>query len=478
MQALTEWNPHWFGGAVTPRALKYPQERAVVPHWLNDLLDPPDRMWALKPGPRQVGKTTSLGHVAKRLIEQQGVAARRVTIASLDDDLILDASSGRLETIIESAMEQRTPTPQEPAFLLLDEIQAFPDWAHQLKAAWDRHHMHLRVLATGSSAVKLLRPASADFHGRVRTVTVHPMKFREIVAGHPDTHKHADQKTLDTILRLARQARESLIDGHEAFGAAVNELHGMLEAKGLSRHLRQLWLEYCAWGGYPAVRPGAKIEPAQRLDRFEGAWSTIVANDVVAGGIRKFREFRLLMRHIALNPGGKFEPFGIGNKLDIPGQTIQEWKNALDDLMLVQQLPSLKTNLAPAKGRDKAYPTDPGWCSYFRGNVEPQIDPDATGTGLIVETVLVDHLRRALFNLQSTTVLPIGYAAKPEVDVVAQLRDKRLLFEAKYSTAPQTHLSKVGRPDDLRIVATRDRFETAPLGGSHMIPAQEIAFLC
>lgn len=478
LEPLRAWNPHWYGHDVSPRILKHANQRTLVARWLDELANPPDDRWGLKAGPRQVGKTTSLGHVAHGLIHDVGVEPRRVAIVPMDDEAVLEASQGKLRDILSTLAEVHAPAAGKPNFLLLDELQGFPDWAAQLKTAWDRHHAELRVLATGSSALQLRRPPSADIHGRIRTVTVHPMKFREVLMAHPAFRERTDEPTRAQIQELAKAARESLRDGHEAFGRALGEFHGVIHAGNLHAIVRQIWMEYCAWGGFPATRPGASAGPVEKLDRFEGALNTILARDVVIKGVRKLRSFRRVLRHIARNPGGKFEPYSIGNRVDAGGSVVEEWKRILEDVMVVQQLAPLKPNLQPANGRDKAYSLDPGWTSYFRGHAAPALDPDDALVGLIVESVIVDHARRLRFNVAGTTALPIGFVERPETDIALDLGGRWLLIEVKYRTQPDSNLSQVGDDDAIRVVTTKDRFETSLPGATHFLPSDEFALIC
>lgn len=476
LEPLRPWNTHWAGAPVTERVLKHPVARAAVAKWVEDLRSDAQEQWSLRPGPRQVGKTTSLGHVARLLLADASIDPRQVVIVPADDPDILESSEGRFEAIIHAATSQFAPTRSRPLFLLVDEIQEFPDWAKQLKTAWDKRHHTVRLLATGSSATRILRPVNADFDGRIRTITMHPMKFREVVEAHPERGARFGDADWRTLRQLVNGCREGLRTGHEATAGAFERLHTFLHGREVNAWLRQLWLEYVAWGGYPATRPGSQLAPAARLERFGAAMDTVLARDVGAGGIRKLREFRLLFRGICLSGGGKFEPYGYSKDLGTEGSAIQHWKQVLEDTMLVQQLPPMKPNLRPDRGRDKAYPTDPGWISYFSGHTGPVASQDAVGHA--VENVLVDHVRRLQFNVLATTQLPIGYVADPEIDVAARLGTHWLLLEAKYRAEPRATFRDVGGEEDVRIVATRDTWQLNPAPGSHFIPAHEFALVC
>ncbi len=90
----------------------------------------------------------------------------------------------------------------------------------------------------------------------------------------------------------------------------------------------------------------------------------------------------------------------------------------------------------------------------------------------------MDHARRLQYNVAGTTALEVGYIEDPEVDIALNLGPRWLLLEAKYRSKPRSNLEKAGHKGDLRIIATRDRFELANADGTHKIPAHEFALLC
>lgn len=481
-EGFRTWNTHWTTGQVSPLVLKSDHERAAVPHLVEALLAPGTPAWTLLAGPRQIGKTTSLGHVARRLMER-GVEARRIGIVPLDQPSVLAGlKEGGLDTLVEVLSRAHAPTEQKPLLLLLDEVQELPDWARMLKAAWDRHHRLVRVLATGSSALRIIRPAEADFPGRVRVETIHPMKFREVLRAHPRLPEHLGTHDWATLERLAKAARASIAQAAPArrLQADFEALHGFLRdaAPSLGGFVQQAFLEHCVWGGYPDARAGTPLDPARRREVFEQAWNAVLAKDAPAVGLLKTREFTLLFHHVAINPGGKFVPGNLSNDLGVKAQTLSQWKRVLEDAMLVQQLAPLKPNLLPANGKDKAYLLDPGWHAYFEGILDHMEVAGRPVEGLLVETVLADHVRRLQFTITRSRSLPIGYVEDPEVDVAASLGRRWLLLEAKVGGMVRSHLDGVASPDALKVVATRSHFEMPDGEGTFFLPASEFALLC
>lgn len=480
LDLLRPWNTHWGGGPVSPLVKRHPAERAPVVHLVRNLLDPPGGQWEVLAGPRQIGKTTSLGHVAERLVREHGVAARSVAIVPLDQPTIQAGLGAGLDELVAVLSTQHPPREDSPLFLLLDEVQELPEWSKRLKAAWDRHHPLVRVLATGSSALRMIRPVEADFPGRIRIQTIHPMKFREVLLAHPDAAKHASADAWSRIEATARATRESVgAPELDNVRERLTALHEAIEGASptLPAFVRSVFVEYCTWGGYPAARPGTDRGIVGRREVFEQAWNAVLGKDLPAVGILKSREFGLLFQHVALNPGGKFVPHSLARTLGVRAESVASWKRVLEDALLVQQLPPLKPSLRPDSGKDKAYLTDPGWHTYLRGVLDASaVDPSVLG--LLVETVLVDHARRLQFAVLRSADFPKGYVQDPEVDVAVSLGTRWLLLESKFRDRTRGgNLDEAGGKGDLRVYATRDRFDT-PAGGPLLVPAAEWALVC
>ncbi|MBI2077663.1 MAG: ATP-binding protein [Euryarchaeota archaeon] len=435
-----------------------------MPHWIRELLNPPQGQWTLVAGPRQVGKTTGLGHVVKGLLDQ-GIPPPSITVIPWDQPALLRELGTDLDAVISALSAKHAPTPDQPLFLLFDKIQDLPDWSRRLKAAWDRHRRVGRVLATDSSALKLIRPVEADFQGRIQTQTIFPMKFREVVETHPDRLRHADDKVWSEVASLAKEARGFIREpkADKQLRAALANVNDFVTGQDppLDPFLRKVFQDYCVWGGYPRVRPGQPVDLGQRRAHFDQAWNAIIAKDAASLKLTKTREFTQLFQQIAANPGGKFVAAAVAMSLGVKHTTVSDWKRILEDAFLVQQLAPLNSNLRPTKAKDKAYLLDPGWYGHHHGVLATEdVTSDNAAMGLLVETVLVDHTRRLQFNITKSQTMPIGYVDDPEVDIVADFGTRLVLVEAMYRNQPKRSVMKVTAPASaLRVIATRQTFD-------------------
>jgi uncharacterized protein len=114
-------------------------------------------------GPRQVGKTTLL----LELVRQFGEAT--VYMAGDEPDAALPGFWERCWAEAENRAQRGT------AVLLLDEILQLPEWAVRLKGQWDRvrrRQLPLHVVATGSSALRVVTGSRESLAGRFERMTL------------------------------------------------------------------------------------------------------------------------------------------------------------------------------------------------------------------------------------------------------------------------------------------------------------------
>lgn len=136
---------------------------------------PPARLQLLT-GPRQVGKTTMLLDLGRR-------TGQHVIYSAGDDPSA--ALPGAWERIWDGAEDVAS---RQPAVLILDEIQRWPDWSRRLKGRWDRvarQRLPLHVVASGSSAIHLGRGSRESLAGRFERLDVGHWDARDLAAAFP-----------------------------------------------------------------------------------------------------------------------------------------------------------------------------------------------------------------------------------------------------------------------------------------------------
>lgn len=458
IRALRQFNRHWEDGEVSELIRRSPHRRRSFAHIRKRIEGLPFEVVA---GPRQVGKTTLMGHLMADLIES-GIPCERVAYIPADNPTLSLEMDGHLAPVIEAyerfVLKEELGRATEKVFLFIDEIQSLPDWGAELKGLHDLYHPKLRVLATGSSSAALLNAPSADLPGRVHRSHIHPLKFGEVVQNAlPQTHK------------LNQEARDTRL----VFGAAKR-----MDRKLLRTHLKKLYVEaseheadirrildtFLVRGGYPAAQPS--VGEAEALRFFENALDTILSKDLkLYEKVRKPGAFRSFLAKLAKEHGGKFVSGTCAKDLGVDKETPAVWKAIAEELFLVHQLPQLNDSLNVIPGKaDKAYIQDAGIRAYL--SASPRIeDLEQTGVvGNIVEGVLFDHLRRLQFNTLEHRNGRIGYWERPEVDFLAELPRSWLAIECKYrhdARAGTTRMRTAFADDDrvIPMVVTRNTFD-------------------
>lgn len=168
-------------------------------------------------GPRQVGKTTLLKHIAGEL-KKSGKSVEYLTFETRSDLAFFND--------IENFKEFY----KKKDVVIIDEFQYAADGGQKLKYLFDTGKT--KYIVSGSSSLELKFQMSKFMVGRLIKFTLWPFSFREyLLQKDPDVHDllSAKIKSLDSF------------DPKKAFGL---ELH---------RRLEKYFEEYLIFGGYPAV---------------------------------------------------------------------------------------------------------------------------------------------------------------------------------------------------------------------------------
>jgi uncharacterized protein len=210
-----------------------------------------DRSTHIIRGPRQVGKSTGLKLLVRRLVDEGGVDPRRVVYLNLD--LLEDQPIEELANTVIRAKDLAAAAGEE-SLVLLDEVTAVPKWARAVKAVWDAGLTRLDTVAcTGSSAIDLAAQELEGLPGRRRRgldSLLLPYSFASFARSVDDRIPPSPQLTVAEM--LAAEGRE-LLERHRAFVPKLN--------RALDRYL--------LFGGLPAAiveaaegaqRPSAEVQ--------------------------------------------------------------------------------------------------------------------------------------------------------------------------------------------------------------------------
>ena len=143
---------------------------------LKDRLDEPRRFIQVLLGPRQVGKSTLLEQVLKRLT---------VPFFSVAADAVANAGDVWLEQRWEAARLQFQQAGSTEFVLAIDEIQKIGNWSEMAKKLWDedtRMKRNIKVVLLGSSRLLLQQGLTESLAGRFETTYLGHWSFAEMEA--------------------------------------------------------------------------------------------------------------------------------------------------------------------------------------------------------------------------------------------------------------------------------------------------------
>jgi len=143
-----------------------------------------DRFYILR-GPRQVGKTTLLKKLMKKLIFEKTVSSRRVLYFAFDIGGIRD--DREVFDLLKTYISWVRRDTKERIWLFLDEVTYTPKWSTGIKAAFDSGLLKkVTLVSTGSSSIDLKKggerlPGRRGKEPEENDIIMHPLSFRSFL---------------------------------------------------------------------------------------------------------------------------------------------------------------------------------------------------------------------------------------------------------------------------------------------------------
>jgi predicted AAA+ superfamily ATPase len=141
---------------------------------LNNRLNEPRKFIQVILGPRQVGKTTMVLQVLKKLnVENQFYSADNVT----------NSNPNWIEQIWEAARFRIKQQELYEMILVIDEIQKIANWSEVVKKLWDedsRNGLNLKIVLLGSARLLIQDGLSESLAGRFEVIHMTHWSFKEM----------------------------------------------------------------------------------------------------------------------------------------------------------------------------------------------------------------------------------------------------------------------------------------------------------
>lgn len=439
---LRDTNPWWEGkpGRVLPRYRRWAFKALL--RKLRAGLAPA----VVLKGARQVGKTTVQEQAVQHLLHEEGVSPSHILRVQFDE---IPSLRGLKEPLLAIArwFENRVLAQSfnqaahagTPAYLFLDEVQNFPDWAPQLKTLVDHHTVH--VVVTGSSSLRI-EAGRDSLAGRIAELELGTLLLREI-AGlrfQFDIAPLLAENGLGDLLRL------------DFWREVV--LHGAQHREERDRVFRA----FSERGGYPIAHARPDVPWPEVADQLnENVIRRVIQHDLRLGerGRRRDPElleevFRLACRYTGQAPGQAVFVAELKQVLgaNIGWQRVLSYLRFLDGSLLIRLVRPLELRLKQRKGNSKLCVLDHGLRASWLQEVVP-LDPQSLAdsphladlAGHIAESVVgaflagIPHLDLAHFPERPT---------EPEVDYILTVGETRIPLEVKYRRRIDAHRDTLG----------------------------------
>lgn len=251
--------------------------KRIYDHMIMEHLDS-YRQMAFVCGPRQVGKTTTCGQPAGKILNWD----------FLEDRQRILEGPGKLEASLELSNISKHPNT-----LLFDELHKYPSWKQFLKGFYDAYSQDLKIIVTGSSRLDTYRRVGDSLMGRYFLYHMHPFSVAEL-----------SRISLPTPRDLIREPAPVQEDDFIA-----------------------LW----TFGGFP--------DPFLRRDpQFSVRWQRLRRQQLVREDLRELTQiqyvdqFEVLTRILDQRSGEQIVFSNLSNEVRVSIETIRQWITTLENL--------------------------------------------------------------------------------------------------------------------------------------------------
>lgn len=343
-------------------------------------------------GPRQVGKTTMLKHLAAQEFEQAGIERSYVT---LDNTALRMAAKEEPELFL-----QRFHPP-----VLIDEIQKAPELLPYIKMAADSSEQNGLFWITGSQPLHLMKEVSESLAGRAGIVEMLGLSGAE----------------------LSGIASESYAPSESYFERRIKLAPKLNTAEVFER---------IAAGGFPAIHA---MPPELRAGAYESYLETYIMRDIrdlaQVGDELKFRRFMSACAALTSKP---IVYADLARLADIDAKTAKTWLSLLASTYLVKIMQPYSNNLLKRLNKQPIlHFTDTGLAAYLCGWENAKTLELGAMAGQIFETYVFGELYKSYINVGR---LPQLYFFRNndrrEIDLLLEQNGELCPIEVKKSAQP------------------------------------------
>jgi len=330
-------------------------------------------------GMRQVGKTSLLYLLIKRLIKKNRNISKQIVYFDLENiaDFQLLENLRNYDNFIAILKNKYQVDLRKKVWIFIDEIQYLTNPSSFLKYLYDRHKLKMKFIVTGSSSLEIKKKFSDALTGRIFRFEIWPLNYQE-------------------------------------FLNFTNQKRGVISFE-----------KYVLFGGFPAVC--LKKESEIKIRLLREIYSLYIRRDIKdLGKIGNILAFNKLVRILAAQVGGLVSEVNLAAISGISRPTIREYLFLLENTFVLNLVSPFFTNpRKEVRKMPKLYFNDSGLRNAALDNFLPLEKRGDMGS--LVENTVFSELKK-----NNRKVHFWRTERKQEVDFILAKRGKVAPIEIKY----------------------------------------------
>ncbi len=308
-------------------------------------------------GPRQVGKSTLLNYISRKL-------NRKINKVTLDDLILRQQAQEDPELFLRT---HETP-------LIIDEFQRAPELLSYIKMIVDNDNekiifgekdkMETLYFLTGSQIFETMEEISESLAGRVGILDLYGLSEREIEGKESDLFI----PNIDDIKNRKKTEYKSTIELYKKiYKGSYPELYT------IDKDIEQYYRDY---------------------------FRTFIEKDIrKLINIKDENKFIKFVSSLAARTGQEFIATSVASEIGIDDKTASSWLSLLKNTGIIYLLqPYMNNSVGRAVKREKIYFTDTGLACYLTGYIDYITLEKSAYSGAIFETYVVDEIIKSFAN--------------------------------------------------------------------------------
>lgn len=355
-------------------------------------------------GPRQVGKSTLLNYISRKL-------DRKINRVTLDNLILRSQAKEDPELFLRT---HETP-------LIIDEFQRAPELLSYIKMIVDNENekvtfgekekIETLYFLTGSQIFETMEEISESLAGRVGILDLYGLSEKEIEGKKSELFI----PNINDIKKRERTEYKSTIDLYKKiYIGSYPELYST------EKDVEQFYSDYIRTFIEKDIRKSINIKDENKFIKFVSS--------------------------LAARTGQEFIATAVASEIGIDDKTANSWLSILKNTGIIYLLqPYMNNSVGRATKREKIYFTDTGLACYLAGYVDYITLEKSAYSGAIFETYVVDEIIKSFANAGKDVRKHLYYYRdnyQKEIDLLINYNNVMYPIEIKKSANPSKEAIK------------------------------------